>query len=122
MGYESKLVIGRSIDWMMRNDPDGVCVLDIVQLNLSKCDIPWEKLRVSDQTYYYYADDGDTHIVEDKYGDKLYAVSIPRLLELMREKNSSSEYRRYELAIAVLEQFTRPVWGHERIVCLHFGY
>ena len=121
MGYESKLYIcegGRSL-----TDQNGMKFAPIIaMLNLSKTgmDEVAEVCYSSPETkYYIYADDGNTKILEDRYGEKLREVDIDLLISAMSEENRRGYYRRYQMAIGVLEtakkDFRNPV-------VLHFGY
>ena len=52
----------------------------------------------------YFYPDGDTQTTEDMYGDKLTAVpAIEVLNHLKKTFDADDPYRRYEMAIAMLE-------------------
>ena len=71
-----------------------------------------------------YADDGDTEIVEDLYGEPLTEATIERTLELVQRAMEEDEYRRfipYEAFLRALQaQQQQGKWGE--LAVLHYGY
>lgn len=63
--------------------------------------------------YYYYADDGNTRIEEDRYGDKLWPVPVKEVLEAMKQSEDAKTYRRLIWAIALLESMAEDREGLE---------
>ena len=73
--------------------------------------------------HYIYADDGDTQIVEDRYGDTLKEASVEEVVEkLERIVENGEDYRRIFPLLAALKAFESHSnqWGN--IAVLHYGY
>lgn len=74
---------------------------------------------------YIYADDGNTKILEDMYGDALKEASIEDVICVLEEAiNNGEQYRRLFPLLSALkvfnEQKKNDVW--DNIVVLHYGY
>lgn len=69
--------------------------------------------------YAYIYPDGNTKTIEDAYSERLRFVPAKVVLEHLKDANKTENYRRYDMAIAllkvVIEKFTAPVvvpFGH----------
>lgn len=74
---------------------------------------------------YFYADDGNTKVLEDKYGDALTEAEIEDFIYVLEEAVGSGEdYRRIFHLLSTLqtiyEQQKDGIW--KNIVLLHYGY
>jgi len=68
-----------------------------------------------------YETDGNTKIVEDRYGAPLKEMSLPDLIEALQKDNDG--YRRIPPLIAMVSAIVNdPGWGMDDVVALHFGY
>jgi len=65
---------------------------------------------------FFYADDGDTQVIEDKYSDRMKAIPANKVLEILK-KNNPDNYHRYNMAIAFLEETMRGVFTNLVVVC-----
>ena len=121
MGYESKIYIVEKTNTKLK---DKSYAPIIAVFELGKVYKISDVLRNKPATdCYVYADDGDTQIVEDRYGEPLTECEIPELIELIRKDiENGSDYRRYFPLLAMLEamQEHREQWGE--VVCLHYGH
>lgn len=63
--------------------------------------------------HYYYADDGNTKIVEDRYGAALWPVPVKEVLAAMKLSEDAKTYRRLIWAIALLESMVEDSEGLE---------
>ena len=73
--------------------------------------------------HYIYADDGDTQIIEDRYGDTLKEASVEEVIDrLERIVENGEDYRRIFPLLAALKAFElhSNQWGN--IAVLHYGY
>jgi hypothetical protein len=52
--------------------------------------------------HYFYADDGNTQIVEDRYGSKMWPVPVGDVLNAVQRCEDATKYRRLMWAIALL--------------------
>jgi hypothetical protein len=120
MGYESKIYIVRKFD--STSSENKRYAQKIAEFDLCKvCGIS-DTLRYMPKTdCYIYADDGDTEIIEDRYGCELTECRPDTLIELIEadiEKNG--EYWRYNLLLATLKELIK--FNDSQIFCLHYGY
>jgi len=70
---------------------------------------------------YIYADDGNTQILEDNYGDPLVEMSVPDVIEAL--ESDDMEYRRIPPFLECLTAVHQdPQWANETLAVLHFGY
>ena len=70
---------------------------------------------------FVYADDGNTKITEDKYGDVLTEASIKEVIKYLEGyKENQEHYRRVEPLLGLLKSFNPSEW--EELVVLHYGY
>lgn len=151
MGYESKLYFCfKYPNGFVDPDIKKQFVEKIVEVNMCKIGgVPscFVKSRtIDDKTgrdiiqyketdCFVYADDGDTRILEDCYGDPLYECTIPELYQWLEEQmaEDSEGYRRYDLLLNVIKGFCdikeftygkycelKPKW--QNMIVLHFGY
>lgn len=131
MGYETKLVLGypyRSID----EELGAILLCKVAEVNLSKVSTSSATGRllahlraVATQRYAYYADDGNTVITEDRYGDRLSAVPLLELLKAIdRDQEVQGAYRRFTLARGLLDAAAvhENDWRYSGLVCIQYGY
>lgn len=122
MGYESKIYIVEKS--MIGKDVNGKRMWfgDVVaSFRLSKTPIYQEiRNRFSPTDTYFYADDGNTEIIEDIYGKPLTEIPIPDLIDILERAESKEHYRRYTPLIQMLQGFDLAQWND--LVALHYGY
>lgn len=128
MGYESRIYIVRKCQ---RVDPDfNKRFAEILMVfNLGKVSYGLEDwLRNHEPTdCFIYADDGDTAILEDCYGEPLkeidFAILKYKLLcELDEYKNCRLDAMDILANRVLTPLFNRYGNDQDRIVCLHYGY
>lgn len=123
MSYCSRLYIvekSRVIEDFGKRYAEKIAMLDMGQIpELS--DI-LQKQKETD--CFIYADDGDTMILEDCYGEPLTESSIDTVIEALKSANANNDYRRIEPALGMLNTFLlqqkRGRWVD--LVVLHYGY
>lgn len=72
----------------------------IAMVDLCKAAIPSDNIKETD--YYIYEEDGNTPIIQDKYGDMLKESSLEDVISyLQREIDKGNQYRRYKSALAL---------------------
>lgn len=122
MGYESKIYIGEksSIE-----DNDGMTYVQVIAM-FDMCKMG-NLINVFDRKTdcYFYADDGNTKVLEDKYGDALTEAEIEDFIYVLEEAVDSGEnYRRIFPLLSALqtiyEQQKDGKW--KNIVLLHYGH
>ena len=122
MGYESKIYVVRKSSF------NGTALQKryaekIAEFNLCKVYGISNILRNMPKTdCYIYADDGNTEIVEDMYGEGLTECTPERLLEIIENEKKKDDfgYWRYDMILATLKELVKL--KDDRLYCLHFGY
>ena len=129
MGYESKIYIieKTKYSWDEENGMKYARVLamfDLAMFDVSKFYELSDWFRNKPATkHYIYADDGDTQIIEDRYGDTLKEASVEDVIDrLERIVENGKDYKRIFPLLAALKAFESHSnqWGN--IAVLHYGY
>ena len=122
MGYESKIYIGEKSSI---KDNDGMTYVQVIAM-FDMCKMG-NLINVFNRKTdcYFYADDGNTKVLEDKYGDALTEAEIEDFIYVLEEAVDSGEnYRRIFPLLSTLqtiyEQQKDGRW--KNIVLLHYGY
>lgn len=118
MAYESKVYIVEKSDLL--NDEGKKYAHVIAIFDLCKfegfCDI---FKTVTD--CYFYADDGNTEVVEDKYGDPLVEATIEDVVKYLENYIEKEHYyRRVAPVLGLLKAFKKDDWNN--LFVLHFGH
>lgn len=70
---------------------------------------------------YIYADDGNTEIIEDCYGETLKEADILEVIHYLENyKNIEEYYRRVDPLLGLLKGFNTSNWGN--LTVLHYGH
>lgn len=138
MGYETKLFIVEKGNRFFTNWKTGekekfigeiingkeMFYADLIAtFNLCKCYSVSDVMRKYPATdSYIYMDDGNTELIEDRYGEPLKEIPLADAVEILEEAAREDEYRRYAPCLALLEALynNKDKWGE--IVVLHYGY
>lgn len=124
MGYESKIYIVEKrtrFEWEEKTYAQVIAMFD-----LCKCYSISNVLRNEPKTdCYFYADDGDTQILEDRYGSPLTETTPRFVIELLEDIIAEGEdYRRLFPLLSALktidEQMLNGRWSN--IAVLHYGH
>ena len=119
MGYESKLYIVEkysSFSGEKRKFARDIACFDLAKAGLE--DIV-KTYPITD--CYIYADDGNTPILEDKYGDPLREIPVADMIRILTDMiKENGYYRRYISCIALLSSFLADEW--KDVVVLHYGH
>lgn len=122
MGYESKFYIAEKTT--VKGD-NGMTYVSIIAM-FDMCKIgSLRNVFESKTDCYFYADDGNTKVLEDRYGDALTEATVEDVIYALEEEIDSGEnYRRIFPLLSALqtiyEQQKNGVW--EELVVLHYGY
>lgn len=124
MGYESKIYVvekSRHAEKYGKSWGDVVAIFDLCKYyDLS------DVLRHKPETdCYIIADDGNTEIITDKYGDTLKETDLKTVIKIMEKSlTEGKNYRRIAPTLMALkvfeEQKNNGVW--DDLVVLHYGY
>lgn len=116
MGYESKLYVVDKHDW---KGCDGKWGEVIASFDL--CCVPINFAQYPATDCYIIADDGNTRIIEDKYGDPLREIPIQDAIEMIEKVIETGDYyRRYKPCLNLFKGFNINNW--ENLVVLHYGH
>lgn len=123
MGYETKLIIGRKTNMEGYQNKDANFVIEIASIDLCKSDFYDTQLNKEEDTelVYIYGSDGNTEIVEDRYGKRLYAIEPKKVLKFMQNANKTAKYRRYNAAIPLLKSLIKD-FKDEELTCILYGH
>jgi len=117
MGYESKLYVVDKHHWKWSDESWGEVIA-----SFDLCKVPglnFSKYPATD--CYIYADDGNTEIREDRYGDRLKEIPVEDAIDMIeKEIETNKDYRRYQPCLNLLKGFDLNRW--EDLVVLHYGY
>ena len=122
MGYESKIYIAEKSSL---KDNDGMTYVQVIAMfNMCKMGSLTNVFEKKTDCYFY-ADDGNTKVLEDMYGDALREAEIEDFIYVLEEAVDSGEnYRRIFPLLSTLqtiyEQQKDGRW--KKIVLLHYGY
>lgn len=122
MGYESKIYI---VEKSSIKDDDGMIYAQVISMfNMCKMG---SLINVFEKKTdcYFYADDGNTKVLEDCYSDLLTEAEIEDFIYVLKEAIDNGEtYRRIFPLLAFLEtiyeQQKDGKW--KDIALLHYGY
>lgn len=121
MGYESRIYVVRKSNFSWDENSNKKYAEKMAMLDMCKCYSLSDKLRKCPKTdCYIYADDGNTQIMEDCYGEELTECSIEKAIEYVEKAMAHADYWRYNVLHAMLTEFKK--WETPAIVVLHFGY
>lgn len=123
MGYETKLVVVDKTNQVHEiNGERMVWAEKIAEFNLCKVYEISDKMRQYPATNaFYYADDGNTEVVEDQCGDRLREIPLLDAINIIDwAMRTQDYYRRYYPCLELLKGFSPSVWND--LVVLHYGY
>ena len=123
MGYESKLYVVEKSNGMLINEEMRYCHV-IAMFDLCKF-YPLSMLRNEYPTTkcYFYADDGNTEVMEDRYGEPLKEIPIEDVIEILEgELEEGSNYRRIYPTLAALKILNEHKHQWNELTVLHYGY
>lgn len=122
MGYESRLYVvekcrskytveGKELLWAKKIAMFDLCKVYAVRDKMCKA---------KDTDCFIYADDGNTEIVKDDYGDTLKEMTIKEAIQILEDAAENDDYRRYAPCIALLKGFDESQWRN--LAVLHYGH
>lgn len=122
MGYESRLYVVEKSKSQISPESGLRWAKKIAVFDLCKVPAVSDKMRAHKSTdSFIYADDGNTEIVQDDYGEALKEVPLADAIKILEYAEQTEDYYwRYRPCIAFLKalQDCAPC----EIVVLHYGY
>lgn len=123
MGYESKIFVVSKSPSIYQSDEGKRYAHMIAMFDMCKCYPLSDILRRKPKTdCYFYADDGNTKIVEDCYGEPLTEVPIGEAVQIVERVMQNSAYWRFNILYAALKEIARFDSSANNLAVLHFGY
>ncbi len=120
MGYESKLYVIEKCNILLPDDKHKYADV-IAAFDLCKCGLHRRQFR--DTEYAFYADDGNTLVTEDCYGDTLGELTVDEVIKLIEQQQATCpEYRRWNPCLTMLRSFSREQYKWHNLAVLHFGH
>jgi hypothetical protein len=117
MGYESKLYI---VDKREPEKTEGKRYAQVITM-FNMCKFDFGSIFSKETDCYFYADDGNTEIIKDRYDDTLTEANIEDVIQYLEEyKNNQEYYRRVDPLLGLLKGFNPAEWDDLKI--LHYGY
>lgn len=122
MEYESKLyIVQKSCVYDVIDGKKMIFAEVVATFNLCKVyDVASKLLEYNNTNCFIYADDGNTRILEDKYGKALKEIPIYDAIKIIEEAAKTDDYRRFAPCLALLKGFKQDEWSN--LVVLHYGY
>lgn len=122
MGYESKIYVCDKSDY---KDNDGMFFSMLIAMFDMSCCPALSNVFQKETDCYIYADDGNTKILKDCYGDRLREAEIGDAIHAVEVAISKgNNYRRFPMLLAALKslhkQMEDGMWNN--LVLLHYGY
>ena len=124
MGYESKIYIVEKTNSGEENGMKYARVLAMFDVSKFYELADWFSNKPATK-HYIYADDGDTQIVEDRYGDTLKEASVKGVIDRIERIigiENEEDYRRIFPLLAALKAFESYGNQWDDIAVLHYGY
>jgi len=119
MGYESRLYVVNKRGYVS-GETNKQWAEVIAVFNMCKFGA-FNDIFLKETDCYLYADDGNTEITKDRYGDSLKEASIEDVIAYLENYVVTKEhYRRVEPILRLLKGFDSSEW--DDLVVLHYGY
>ena len=121
MGYESKIYIVEKSSIKLASETkiyaQVIAMFDLCKMGSSD---GFYKLFDKETDCYFYADDGNTQVLKDRYGDSLIECDIVKLKEWLKERIKNNNYRRLKPFYNLIKSFNKKDW--ENLAIIHYGY
>lgn len=96
-----------------------VGTLDLCKVGREVCDGIEKAERFGARVAFYLPGNGDEHVKTDMYGKKVKAFKARRMINILK-KSDDPTYRRFTMAIALLEEFINGFGENAYVGC--FGH
>lgn len=119
--YESKIYIVAPTEQYSRDA--GKCFAEIIAVfNLGSVHTLIDiNERYGPTNYYVYADDGDTRVMYDMYGEELRELTVDQLILELSIHMTVTFNNRVSVLLSTLRDI-RELYDDNTILCLHYGY
>lgn len=118
MAYESRLYIVEKYDSHIENSKkygQVIAMYDMCKFHA------FDGIFKNETDCYIFADDGNTKIEIDMYGEPLKEATVKEVIDYLDDYKKEGEYyRRVEPLLGLLKGFNLDDW--DNLVVLHYGY
>lgn len=118
MGYESKIYITRKNEYSDWNEV--VATFDLCKMGHDLIDGKPFRHLFTEPVGCMYADDGDTELRKDCYGDDIEGAPIESVIEWLGKWLETNHYARAEVFYTLLMEMDAKIDGE--LWCYHYGY
>lgn len=116
MGYESRLYIVK--ENKMVNYAEIIARFDCSKMGY---DNGWRELFNKPLESKMYAEDGNTLIEKDYYGEKLTKADFPTVIAWLEKEVEKDDCRRLKPLLSLLEGFDLSQWQDGEMQIVHYG-
>lgn len=117
MGYESRLYIVKENKKFSYGE-----VIAIFNCSNMGYDNGWRELFDTPFESEIYAEDGNTKVKKDKYGEKLKAANFSSVIAWLEKEVETDTGRRIKPLLSFLKGFDLSQWRDGEMKIVHFGY
>ena len=121
MGYESKFYIIQKSNLPNSGDNGKKWGNVIASFDMCKIGASSWLSKYPETEHYFYADDGNTEVIEDDYGEPLREIPINDLINILENDSELVHYRRFKPFLALLKGFDQNQFDNNLVV-LHYGH
>lgn len=118
MGYESKIYITRKSEYSDWHEV--IATFDLCKMGWDKIDGLSFRDLFTEPVGTMYADDGDTEIRQDIYGDAVEGAPINKVIHWMYKWLKVNDYYRARVFYTLLKSIAKELGGD--LWCYHYGY
>lgn len=117
MGYESRLYIVKECKAV--NYAEVIARFDCSKMGYGN---GWRELFNKPLESKMYAEDGNTLIEEDCYGEKLTTADFYTVIAWLEKEVEKDDYRRLQPLLSLLKGFDLSQWQDGEMKIVHYGY
>ena len=125
MGYESRIYVVEKSNYSWHDDDGKRYAHEIAKIEMCKCYALSDILRNKPATEcYIYADDGNTRIEKDCYGQTMTETPLGEAIKIVQDviEKLPYDYWRYHVLLATLKSIYDFVGDSDSYAVLHYGY
>lgn len=117
MGYESRLYIVKECKAI--SYAEVIARFDCSKMGYGN---GWRELFDNPFDCKMYAEDGNTLIEKDCYGEKLKTADFPTVIAWLENEIEKESYRRLKPLLGLLKGFDLSEWTDGEMRIVHYGY
>ena len=119
MGYERKLYVVSEHTESRSNEFHWA--EDIAMFDVSKCDTLYD-VKWEDANCYLFDIDGNTHITEDRYGDRIKSADPEEVAKCLEKAWKKYHYWRAKTAASLIRNIVKDNDTRDNIRVYSYGY